>query len=97
MSEANHTPWKFVGNNWQYTTIYNANGVPICQLDLEDWGVTEENQDELEAEQTKCARLIAAAPELLRALEAIVNDGGEFSTTEMKRVARDAIKKARVE
>lgn len=44
------------------------------------------------------ARLIAAAPELLEALEAIINDGGKFvMTQETHRAARAAIDKARGE
>jgi hypothetical protein len=60
-------PWSATANSWQYTTIYSAIGTPICRLDLEDRGVTEENQSELEIEQAKAARLIAAAPALLSA------------------------------
>ncbi len=60
--------WKVVGNSWQYTTIYGADGAPICRMDLEDWGVTEDNQEELEEKQATIARLIAAAPVLLEAL-----------------------------
>jgi hypothetical protein len=55
------TPWKFVQNSWQYTTIYDANGNHVCQLDLEDWGVTEENQDELEKAQEIVAHRIIDA------------------------------------
>jgi hypothetical protein len=54
-------PWKFTANSWQYTTIYDANGDAICRLDLEDWGVTEDNQDALEAVQAKVAALIVEA------------------------------------
>lgn len=54
-------PWTATANSWQYTTIYDANGIPICRLDLEDWGVTEENQDALEALQIKVAVLIVSA------------------------------------
>ena len=54
-------PWRFVANSWQYTTIYDGNGDVICRLDLEDWGVTEENQDDLEKVQAKVAALIVAA------------------------------------
>lgn len=51
-------PWKFIANSWQYTTIYDANGDVICRLDLEDWGVTEDNQDDLETVQAKVAAMI---------------------------------------
>jgi hypothetical protein len=54
-------PWTVTANSWQYTTIYDGNGDVVCRLDLEDWGVTEENQDELETLQAKVAALIVAA------------------------------------
>lgn len=54
-------PWSITANSWQYTTIYDANGTPICRLDLEDWGVTESNQDALETLQAKVAHLIVSA------------------------------------
>jgi len=54
-------PWTLTQNSWQYTTIYDAEGKPICRLDLEDWSVTEDNQDALEAVQTQIARRIVDA------------------------------------
>lgn len=54
-------PWTLTQNSWQYTTIYDAEGNPICRLDLEDWSVTEDNQDALEAVQTQIARRIIDA------------------------------------
>lgn len=54
-------PWTMTQNSWQYTTIYDANRSPICQFDLEDWHVTEENQDDLEKVQAKVANLIIAS------------------------------------
>lgn len=93
-------PWRYVGNSWQYTTIYDANDRTVCRLDLEDWDVTEDNQDELEKEQERVARIIAAAPELLGALERIVDsdmaqreedEGNVSSELEM---ARSVIAKA---
>jgi hypothetical protein len=54
-------PWTFTANSWQYTTIYDGNGDAICRLDLEDLGVTEDNQDTLEKVQAKIAALIVAA------------------------------------
>ncbi|MCK1577833.1 hypothetical protein [Bradyrhizobium sp. 174] len=51
-------PLKFVANSWQFTTIYDANDTVICRLDLEDWGVNEKNQDALEVEQARVAKLI---------------------------------------
>lgn len=51
-------PCKSVANSWQFTTIYDADGKIICRLNLEDWDVTEENQDELEKQQAALAALI---------------------------------------
>jgi hypothetical protein len=64
-------PWKMTANSWQYTTIYDANGDVICRLDLEDWGVNEDNQDALESVQAKVAALIVEA----------VNRSGGLDTT----------------
>ncbi|MEY9506944.1 hypothetical protein ABIE87_006502 [Bradyrhizobium diazoefficiens] len=54
-------PWTITQNSWQYTTVYDANKTPVCQLDLEDWGVTEGDQDELEAIQAEVATRIISA------------------------------------
>lgn len=54
-------PWAITANSWQYTTIYDFNGEVVCRLDLEDWGVTEDNQDALEFLQAKVASLIVEA------------------------------------
>ena len=55
------TPWHAVANSWQYTTIYDADGLPVCRFDLEDWPVTEENQQEFEkAQAALVARVIEA-------------------------------------
>lgn len=41
MTDQSHTPpFTMVANSWQFTTIYDAGGVPVCRLDLEDWDVT---------------------------------------------------------
>lgn len=53
-------PCRYVANSWQYTTIYDADNVPLCRFDLEDWDVTEENQDELERKQAELAELIVS-------------------------------------
>jgi hypothetical protein len=65
-------PWSMVANSRQYTTIYDCNDGTICRLDLEDWGVTEENQSELEKDQADFARLIVAAPDLAEAVRDIL-------------------------
>ncbi len=72
-------PWTFVGNSWQYTTVYSKDGTPVCQLDLEDWGVTEDNQDDLGREQTRIAQLIAVTPELYLALNDIIEYVEDFA------------------
>lgn len=54
-------PWTVTQNSWQYTTIYDAEGNSICRLDLEDWNVTESNQDGLEKIQTQIANRIVNA------------------------------------
>ena len=56
--------WNFVGHNWHETSIYMADKRRLCLLDTEDWGVTEDNQDELEGEQTRLANFISKAPEM---------------------------------
>lgn len=54
-------PWTATANSWQHTTIYDAGGHAICRLDLEDWGVNEENQDRLEKGQAEVTALILDA------------------------------------
>lgn len=78
--EYGKAPWYVVGHNWQNTTVYDANKTPMCGLDLEDWKVTEENQEELEAQQAKVANLIAAAPDLFTALVGLLADITEYQT-----------------
>ena len=92
MSEAKHTPlpWSSTANSWQYTTLYDKNGTPICRLDLDDWGVTEDNQDTLEKQQTEVAALIVSSvnslPDLVKALEEIAA-GSSIPIT----IAKDAL------
>ena len=63
-------PWTLVQNSWQHTTIYDASGRPVCTFDLEDWDVTEDTQDVLEAEQYALATFIVdAANAMLKARE----------------------------
>lgn len=64
-------PWTFVANNWQHITVYDADELPVCRMDLEDWPVNEDNQDAFEQEQAKVAAMIAAAPDLLTAAKAL--------------------------
>ena len=61
-------PWSVCANSWQYTSVYDENSHLICRLNLDDWGVTEENQKELEAAQAEIATKLSAVPELLEAV-----------------------------
>ena len=64
--------WTIVEHNWHETGIYaKENNQRICKLDTEDWGVNEDNQYELEDFQKKVARLISAAPGMLKVLNMI--------------------------
>ena len=102
MSKHTKGPWTRVRHSWDDSSVYAANGsrVAICRIDEED--VTEETQDACVAVNEANARLIAAAPELLEALEALVNDfgrdgyGGELEDGECRVIdmARNAIAKA---
>lgn len=62
--------WEIVQHNWHETSI-NAqqNQQRICKLDTEDWDVDEDNQYELESVQLQVARLIVAAPSMLKFLK----------------------------
>jgi len=67
-------PWHSVKNSWQYTTIYDANSNHVCRFDLEDWPVTEENQDELEKRQAELVALIVEAVNSHEALKARIQE-----------------------
>lgn len=67
-------PWSSVANSWQHTTIYDDNDRQICRLDLEDWGVTEDNQDELEKKQAAVVAYIVEAANNYPAMKAALND-----------------------
>lgn len=60
--------WSVLSASWQHTLIYDETGTLVCRLDLEDWGVTEDSQDELEREQAKVARRIVACVNALSGL-----------------------------
>lgn len=86
MSKRIEGPWSFVGNSWQFTTVYGPDGERICDLDLEDWGVTEDNQSDMETEQELIARLIAAAPEVCAALSSFPVRENEGDSDYLSRV-----------
>lgn len=60
--------WSVIVHSWQDTSVV-ANDHTICSLRLSEDEVTEDNQDECEAQQAANAKLIAAAPDLLKALQ----------------------------
>lgn len=92
MSADKHTPgpWEAQHNNWEVSTIYAPTGeVARCCIDSE---VSEETQDQFERAKEANARLIATAPRLLAALEAMLEEGdGGRAAAE----ARAAIAQAR--
>lgn len=63
-------PWTVCEHSWSRTGIYSAKH-PIAALDIYD-DATEETQGEWEAVMAANARLISAAPDLLRELEHLV-------------------------
>jgi hypothetical protein len=65
---AQHTPgaWTVTDNSWEISTVYGPAGQVIAECPI-DSTVLEETQDEFEAVKEANARLIAAAPELLKA------------------------------
>lgn len=71
---AQHTPgpWRVFNHSWSDTSIL-ADGFDhaICLLDINH--ATEESQDADEALMAANARLIAAAPDMLAALRAVIS------------------------
>lgn len=89
----NAGPWSSISHNWHETSVYAASGLRVCKLDTEDWGVTEETEDEFGQKQEANARLIAAAPDLLVALQFLLTASGEQLTTAFEQ-AQEAVAKA---
>lgn len=67
-------PWTSVANSWQYATIYDADNLPVCRFDLEDWPVTEDNQDQFEKAQAEVVALVVDAVNSHATLKARVNE-----------------------
>lgn len=84
---AKHTPgpWAYHNTPTPFLNV-NAGGLPICQI------YTSTAHGQSMGEQFANARLIAAAPELLEALELIANTG--MDARQCMLTARAAIKKA---
>ena len=91
---ANHTPGPWAHHNTPTPFIYvNAGGLPICQI------YTSTAHGQSMGEQFANARLIAAAPELLEALQKMLPELRGLSivsdtAAEMLREAEAAIAKA---
>lgn len=67
MSKFTQGPWHYVKHSWSDTGVYDENDL-IAMLRIPD-DIDEGQQERLEEEQEAHARLIAAAPDLLEALE----------------------------
>lgn len=86
-------PW-YVGRELSGTGNWPiiSNGTKIGVIYSENWGYDDCCIPEKETKANAC--LIAAAPELLKALLALVGDDGDLLNAENISFARDAIKKA---
>lgn len=88
--------WKVLKHSWSDSSIYRG-GTKIASLELDEEEVTEENQDDHEAEQAANARLIASAPELYEALKMVSEAEWNNLSTDHQRVVYFALAKARGE
>ena len=98
-------PWTSVANSWQYTSIYDADNLPVCRFDLEDWPVTEDNQDAFEKAQAEVVALVVEAvnshaaikariEELegaLRAIDKHLDNFGWMPSAKARKLARTAL------
>ena len=91
MTRATHTPGPWhIGDKFTGRFVYNADGWAVADCRGEPTSRMPFDQKEANA------RLIAAAPALLEALEAIEGDVWS-NTAEMRKLARAAIAKAKGE
>ena len=96
MSKPTPGPWSVFNHSWSDTSITAPNfDNAVCLLDINH--ATEESQEADEAQMAANARLIAAAPELLEALQLYVAHSPEPECAIWRYVqntARAAIAKA---
>jgi len=98
-------PWIASANNWHETVIYDDNGNVVAKQCIYDEynGIetTEENQSEQEIKAMVDAQIIAAAPDMLEALEecvlAFVGNNGAEGESKAYNTALEAIAKAKGE
>lgn len=85
-------PWSVCEHSWCETSIRApSTDHALCRLDINH--ATEESQEADEAQMAANARLIAAAPELLEALQFVMTAAGEQLSTAFEQ-AQAAIAKA---
>lgn len=94
MSTFTPGPWSYVDHSWACIGVYAHDTTRgVASLSIED-EVTEDDQYQLEVEMQANARLIAAAPELLAALIAMVDAHAVPSSGCKERPAYDAARAA---
>lgn len=89
-------PWKAVNHSWCETSILAPDfDHAICCLDINH--ATEESQEADEAQMAAHAALIAAAPELLEAVDALIkyDESDPDDGIELMRLYAEAVKTAR--
>ena len=68
MSKFTPGGWFVAEHNWNAASVYTKEKT-VCLLSISEEEATEENQSDLSVEMLANARLIAAAPQMLEALE----------------------------
>lgn len=92
-NEATPGPWTVIDNSWEVSTVYGPDGEAVAECPINSI-VTEETQFEHEAVKEANARLISAAPDMLAALENLVNCFEKHRPKAYWDAARTAITKA---